>query len=74
LGADQTFSYPNVGDTGILDWHGWDLDTAVSRVEWGSASGSAPALDSIRVNLVPETTTLVLAGLGLSFIAMRRKH
>jgi hypothetical protein len=85
IGSQQSWAYARPGD-GVLEWHGYDIGQEAVRVVWGSLSrsGSAPAIDSIRVvssssvrvrpTAVPTLSAygLLFTALGLLLVAGRR--
>jgi len=70
--------YDNDGDVDGADFLLWQQDfgtlyDASNYTDWeGNFGAASPAV--VASALVPEPTTLALAALGLSFIAMRRKR
>jgi len=59
------------GGDGGLDWHGFHSSLPISSVE---LIGDFVVFDGLQTNVIPEPTTLVLTGLGISFIALRRRR
>jgi len=83
IGTQQSWAYTRPGD-GVLEWHGYSIGQQAVRVVWGSlsASGAAPAIDSIRVastTLPPaipvptlSTWAIILTALVLLLVASGR--